>query len=87
MQWGIFEGVQYYVFQFQHGAIKILKKVLETLDSQAFQFQHGAIKMQSEGRYRVNLPCFNSNMVRLKLLEKHIKTNQAEAVSIPTWCD
>ncbi len=31
-----------------------------------FQFQYGAIKSHIAGNKGINVPCFNSNMVRLK---------------------
>ena len=54
------------VFQFQYGAIKTGIGNHDAGLRQKFQFQYGAIKTTTPVKFKTDLGCFNSNMVRLR---------------------
>ena len=57
-------------FQFQYGAIKSQKTMNQVLSKHQFQFQYGAIKRMGFMQGHKNSQNFNSNMVRLKAVNR-----------------
>ena len=82
------------MFQFQSGAIKSKFHVKPSAIKLKFQFQSGAIKSPADiTTVRGLLPCFNSNLVRLKvakLPEVHpvkggFNSNLVRLKGAPAW--
>ena len=75
------------MFQFQTGSIKRLYDGLATgLWQVKFQFQTGAIKSFEKIAYNITVSCFNSKLVRLKVLMMRLMRFTIY-VSIPNWFD
>ena len=61
-----------HTFQFQYGSIKRQAGRMRQAISSTFQFQYGSIKSSLAALNAVLIPCFNSNMVRLKVLPRYL---------------
>ena len=65
----MFEFVDETQFQFQYGAGKSVTKPGTDTEALSFQFQYGAGKRKQEIRLSLFYSHFNSNMVRVKVME------------------
>ncbi len=73
-------------FQFQYGTIKSIPDPIVLQPVKGFQFQYGTIKSSPPGQ-RFPFPLyFNSNMVRLKVVNRLLRLS-AHCISIPIWYD
>ena len=57
-----------FLFQFQYGTIKSVKENEVPFWLTLFQFQYGTIKRKKRINIIIINSCFNSNMVRLKVI-------------------
>ena len=73
-------------FQFQYGTIKRQMFMMMKWIVILFQFQYGTIKRIKQARMTSEEWGFNSNMVRLKVLNDNMIARRSK-VSIPIWYD